>query len=1635
MKLRVRQKILLYIIAPIIVVYALMIRFGLSYLRDQEQGRAAAALQDRVATRAEQLSLTLQGLGQVADAAAVAVESSPALTPEQIFAMLRRDVQRNPRIYGMAVAFEPHSFQGRPLFSPYVYRTAHGLRQLDIGTQGYDYTRPQWEWWNAPRRQGRALWTEPYFDQGAGNVQMCTYSVPFRRGGKFWGVATVDVALAPLYEQLGFNPQDKAGLLIISKSGRYVTHYRREMIGTETIFARAKRLQRDDLMELGRRMSAGQSGIMQMPGIDRAEPEWNAFAPIPATDWSMNLRLPEAQVIAPARTQLALALAGFSVSLLLIVGTVWMVAGRITRPLAEFQGAARQIAGGNLDTQVNISGHDEISDLARTFTEMAARLRQREAALRESREAEFRTLLASIPGAVYRCAPDGDWRMDFITDEIQALTGYPAADFIDHRQRPFVSVVHPDDVAAIGEQVAAAVRANRPYELEYRLIHRDGSTRWVYGKGQAVRDDEGRPLYLIGTIFDITLRKQAEQALRESQQRVEMASEAGGISVWELDLRTGAATVSGYVAEFMGRDGSAPVAVPMADWLQMIHPDDRERAAAIVQNSLAGQGDHDAEYRVLPQGGGMRCLLSKGTIVERDGDGNPLRMAGICLDVTERKRAEDELRQHRDHLEELVQQRTAELHANNALLEQEIAERKQAEERERHRSRTLELLAAGHPLPTILERITQSIEREDPESLCSILLLDEAGKHLLHGASPSLPEFYNQAIHGIEIGVGVGSCGTAAFTGQRVIVEDMRTHPYWTPYQELVEAAELRSSWSEPVISSTGRVLGTFAVYHRDVRRPSAGDLERIKYAAEIMRLAIESRRAEEELRLHRNHLEELVQERTHEIEQAREELVQARAVAEAANRAKSDFLANMSHEIRTPMNAIIGMSHLALQTDLNPRQHNYLQKIDVSARALLGIINDILDFSKIEAGKLSMESTEFNLEEVLGNVSDLFAHRAQEKNLEFLVRWEPGVPALLVGDPLRLGQILINLTGNALKFTEKGEIEIRVEKIAADDERVTLRFAVRDTGIGLTQAQCDKLFQAFSQADSSTTRKYGGTGLGLTISRRLVEIMHGTIWVESAPGVGSTFRFTAVFGKPASVPAATGAETGDLAGLRVLLVDDHETSREVLQGMLESFHFEAVQAASGQEAIEVLRQAQAQPFDLVLMDWQMPDMDGIEAARRIRSDPHLAPPPPIIMVSAYGREELMLQAAKVGIASFLIKPVSPSLLLDTILQEFGKRVRRSATPSQEERAAAEARKVRGARVLLVEDNEINREVALEILTTAGVVVAMADDGQQGVEAVRAAAQTGSQFDAVLMDCQMPILDGYEATRLLRADARLATLPIIAMTANAMAGDREKCLTAGMNDHITKPIDLAELFAVLARWVKPAGGPANSPPPAPPDGRGEAPLRGEAPPPSGEVGWGLPGVNVAEGIRRVGGNATLYRKIIGKFRASQAAAVNEIRAAEQAGDRELATRTAHTLKGVAGNLGAEALFKAAQAAETALKAGDTSNLEALLSGIAAELDPLLQAIDAAQAQATPEATGDGTAAVDSAVVEPLLQKLEALLRDDDTAAVECLDEIKPHLAGTPHLAHLTAIEKAVSAYDFEAALDTLPALAEALGLR
>ena len=649
--------------------------------------------------------------------------------------------------------------------------------------------------------------------------------------------------------------------------------------------------------------------------------------------------------------------------------------------------------------------------------------------------------------------------------------------------------------------------------------------------------------------------------------------------------------------------------------------------------------------------------------------------------------------------------------------------------------------------------------------------------------------------------------------------------------------------------------------------------------------------------------LEQTVKDRTASLTDANAQLEDARKIAEAATQSKSVFLANMSHEIRTPMNAVLGFAGLGLRLDVPPKARDYFRKINNAGQNLLNVLNDILDFSKIEAGKMALETVPFALSDVLAHVTDLFTLKASEKSLEFVVGTAPGVPDQFVGDPLRLGQVLLNLVNNAIKFTQAGFVQLYVEQVenAVCNGKTVLRFSVEDSGIGMSNDHMAKLFQPFSQADHSTTRTFGGTGLGLTISQRLVAQMGGLISVTSHRGAGSCFRFEIALKRQEHVATPRRHIPDQLAGLKILVVDDSPQAREWLRDQLTSLRFDVATANSGEAALERLHR---EKFDLIMMDWMMPGIDGIETTRRIRSDIALERIPQVIMVTAHGREAIQDAAESVGVLRFLIKPVNPSLLFDTIVETLGAEPAparsRKSEPSQSIPPTFPS-----IRVLLTEDNQINQALAIDMLASAGLQVDVANNGIEALKMAQA-----SSYAAILMDIEMPEMDGYTAAREIRDRMGDSAPPVIAMTAHASQDHRQRCLDAGMKDFITKPILYDELLVTLKKWV-PNMAAASA-----------VTVVEQSVPDSIEI-------DVPTALARMNGNTNLFKKLLIMFPDVHANSDMELRTALASGDTKTARRIAHSAAGAAGNISATRLHDVGQQLEEAIARGDAAKIENL----------------------------------------------------------------------------------------------------------
>jgi two-component system, sensor histidine kinase and response regulator len=1228
----------------------------------------------------------------------------------------------------------------------------------------------------------------------------------------------------------------------------------------------------------------------------------------------------------------------------------------------------------------------------------------------------------------------------FSNPAMREMLGYSQEEL--SRTEQWDEIVHPHERASGARRYAAIIQGLRDKdEWEQRFIRRDGRIVIANGRFKLIRDAAGKPKYVVALNEDVTERRRAEAERSRITKQMQLLLDSTGQGVYGVDLEGKCTFVNRAACEMIGYSSEEVVGQNMHELVHHHKPDGspyRMEECPLYQPLRNGKGcKFDEEILWRRDGAALSVDYSSFPVVE---EGGILRGAVVTIsDNTERKRAKEALQSSERLFRSIFENaqigigvfkiESQEHFSNRALREMlgypgdELTRLEQwdeivpAEERAACARRYAELVQGKRETDEYEQHFVHRTGRIILGNSRFQLLRDSAGKpqyvvalteditehRRATEALTASEQLFRTVFENAQIGIGIFDIKAGMHLANRAQTEmlgysqdelsrtehwDKAIHPDervsgLNRYLAIVQGHREQDEWERRFVRRDGRIV--FANVRFTLIRDTSGSPQ---YVIALNEDITERKRVEAEL-------------------------VKAKESAEAATNSKSEFLANMSHEIRTPMNAVLGMTHLALKTQLTSKQRDYLTKTKAAAESLLGIINDILDFSKIEAGKLNMEQTDFQLEVVLDRLLSVVSQRTHEKKLEFLVSAPQDLPTVLVGDPFRLGQVLINLVNNAVKFTERGEIVLTVKLEQRVSDRVKLKFAVRDSGIGMTPDQTARLFQAFSQADSSTTRKYGGTGLGLSISKRLVEMMEGNIWVESEYARGSTFCFTAWFGVGSAERRPKALPPG-LTAARALVVDDNAAAREILTDMLRQLRLRVESVSSGTDALQELAKADAQdPYRLVLMDWDMPGLNGLETGRRIKRGGNLRNVPKILMITEFGREDVRRQAQEVEIERFLQKPVSPSVLFDTLMSLFGAPVEEIA--ASVEKSGRGGPLADGLRVLLVEDNEVNQQVATELLESEGAVVTIANHGGEAVKILTEGDQP-PPFDVVLMDLQMPEMDGFAATRVLRARPPLRDLPIIAMTAHVMTEEVQRCLEAGMNDHVGKPIDPDAFFAALARWTR-----------ARP--RDVTAVPAKAPSASDEISLpDMEGVDVQGGLERIAGNRRLYRDLLIQFATKQETAAERIEAALASGDRHQAEHLAHTLKGAAGNLGITQIFHAAGNLEAAIRKSEdgleemVKELGYALSGQARMIQESLKAATAVRARCD--------RAADASEVSAAVAQLEGLLEANDADASQAYAYLGELLEGTVDPSQLAPLAAAVNGFDFETALVKLNEIAK-----
>ena len=1234
------------------------------------------------------------------------------------------------------------------------------------------------------------------------------------------------------------------------------------------------------------------------------------------------------------------------------------------------------------------------------------------------------------------------------------LSGYTQQEM---QAQPLTAMLYHEDAAQVIEKLQRRARGeNVDHHMAFRVLHKSGQPVWVDSNAITI-DWEGQPA-ILSFLSDLTERRKQEAALIKSEEhyRQVVSNVTEGIAVAQDGIIVFA---NPRMLQLIGFTEREQVGLPFTAF---IHPDEQALVTDHYSRRLAGEDvEQHYSFRIVHHKT-KKIIWAELSAVVIEWEGRPATLSFIT-DISHRKQLEDKLKQSIEERDTILENSLVGMifldpagrvrWANGAMYQIFNVERadfhnQSLEKYYPSREAYLETgaaAAAAVQLGKAYESETQmrrsdgslfwayisgrAVNRKDLSQGTVWVVMDITKRRQLEADS----KHYELLVTNVTECIAVVQEGKLVYANPRVEQlsgmsrQQLMSMPFITSIhpddRPMVIDRHVRRLRGEAVEQHYQFRIVNQLTGHSSWMELSAVmiDWDGKPATLSFMTDVTERRALEESLRVsfaERARLEKL------QIETELKEAEMARRHAEETTAAKSMFLANMSHEIRTPMNAIIGMAHLALLTELNAKQRDYVEKIHGAGMSLLGIINDILDFSKIEAGKLAIEKVNFRLDEVLNNVSIVTNAKAHEKGLEYLFRISSAIPRNLIGDPLRLGQVLVNLINNAVKFTETGEVVVTCRQLdATAGHQIQLEFIVRDTGIGMSEEQSERLFSAFSQADESTTRKYGGTGLGLSISKGMVEQMGGTISLKSELHRGTTVRFTAWFGVADEQPARQVIPQA-INGLRILIVDDNSAARAIMAENLSALPVKVDQQPDAHAALTAIRSRDKEaPYDVVFTDLVMPELDGIELIQNIQNDAALANPPRMILVSGFGKEELQHRAGSALADGFLMKPVSPSMLIDALIELYAPQ-----SGTQQQRVRNAETQFANLVILLVEDNEINQQIARELMESAGIKVDIADNGRIAVDMLKAAGP--ERYGMVFMDVQMPEMDGHTATREIRKIPEFQALPIIAMTAHAMVEERERCISSGMNGHIAKPVNPGGLYRTIGAWC-----------PASVDHASSAIHITHDVPPTDEAQDTLQidGIDVQDGLTRTLGNRPFYLQMLARFRDGQRDAVAQIRQAlAEQNDKQTAERIAHTLKGVAGQLGVMAVNETAAQVEGKIRRGESrEKLIPMLDKLDHELEKVMRALEPVLAEMTPGedssmamSTGIG---INRSAAHELMQRIAELLQQYDADAIELLGE--SHAMLTQILGSIAhqKVARAARQYDFDACRSALIEGAEAAG--
>ena len=1203
----------------------------------------------------------------------------------------------------------------------------------------------------------------------------------------------------------------------------------------------------------------------------------------------------------------------------------------------------------------------------------------------------------------------------WVNEAFERITGYSAQEVMGRSPGLLLQTQQTDQ--AVVQRIREALNQALPFQGELLNRHKDGHAYWLQLEIQPLRDRDGQLNGFMAIEQDITAQKEAERHLRDFNERMAMAADSAGLGVWEIDMLSGQRIWDAQMFRMFGVDPTNAQADPLSIWRSSLHPEDSARTSEAMASALAGGRPFQAEFRIVRDDGSVRHLRGAAQVV-RDAQGRALRMIGLNHDVTEQRVLEQELREQNELMRNILEA----LPCGMSVFDKH-----------------LNLVASNTEYRRLLGFPDHLFDRQPPRFEDFIRYNAERGEYGEGDVEPIVAGIVERArgeprAHRFERvrpgGIPLEIQGAPMPDGGFV-----------TTYIDITERKQAEQAIAQKEALLRGAidtVNEAFVLFDPDDRLvfcnekyrqlyadsaaafvPGATFEEMIRYGAERGQYAEAIGHVDEwvaeRMALHRAANTSLVQRlndgRAVRVVERRmadghtvgfridiTDLVRATEAAEEASRSKSQFLANMSHEIRTPMNAVLGMLALLRRSTLNARQADHAAKAEGAARSLLSLLNDILDFSKVEAGKMTLEAQPFEVETLLRDLGLVLSMNAAGKPVAVIYDIDPALPATLVGDALRLQQVLVNLGGNAVKFTKRGEVVVSLSLIAQQDGQATVEVAVRDTGIGIAPENQQKIFSGFTQAEADTTRRFGGTGLGLAISQRLVALMGGELGLESALGQGSRFHFRL----PLALPAAPHQPAAPVRG-RVLVVESHALARELLTKTLHGLGAEVESASNGQAALDQLQQGAR--FEAMLVAAELPDMAALALCREVKQQ-QLAQGLRCWVLTDHAHEPPADDDG--AVAGWLAQPLTPGSLREAL---------QAATPPRPT-ASRSAHRLQGLRLLLAEDTPLNQQVACELLESEGALVTVVDNGEQAVQAV---AQPDTHWDVVLMDLQMPVMDGLTATRRIRQTHAASALPVVAMTANATPADRQACLDAGMNDHVGKPFVLDQLVAVLlaatgvvkAHVSPPIDGPSSAQPVLK---QATAQVRGLAQ---------AAGVALDAALARMGGRADLYRRMLHGFVHDSPAGMVALQDAMSAGDPSALQRQLHTLKGLAATLGLEALAQAAAAAES--QTSEAPTVSQRWRDTLAPAQALVDAMAEAMAGATAPSPAALFAAQDDTLWRASLQRLMTMLHAADMAATDAVEALA---AQTPahRQADFAVLHDAVMALDFERAAQQCQAL-------